>query len=53
MSKELYIIVEKQNSEFAKVLNQWKHVFDFEIVWMCFDNKAHIYRALIKRWKKE
>ena len=47
-----YCIVEKEKSEFQKLLNQWKHQFDIEIIWMDYlsDNK---YRALIKRKERE
>lgn len=49
---EEYIILEKGKKEFQMVLNQWKHEYRFEILWMDFDGLS-TYRALIKRWKKE
>ena len=44
-----YKIIEKVPSEFQKLLNQWKHVFEFEILWINFIDEK--YRALIKRKK--
>ena len=45
-----YQIIEKEASEFQKLLNQWRHLFEFEILWMNFiDGK---YRALFKRKKR-
>ena len=54
---EEYFIIEKTKSEFQKLLNQWKHQYDFEILWMDViyseDLIKTIYYALIKRKKKE
>lgn len=47
-----YIILEKDKKEFQMVLNQWKHKYDFEFLWMDFDGLS-TYRALIKRWEKD
>ena len=51
-----YILIEKSKKEFQMVLNQWKHKYDFEIIWMAFrldSGGAGIYNALIKREVKE
>ena len=47
---EEYMIIEKDKSNFQKILNQWKHEFEFEIIWM--EHGKELYRALIRRWKK-
>ena len=49
-----YIILEKEKKEFQMVLNQWKHKYDFEILWMEYNGQFDsYYRALIKRWERE
>lgn len=47
-----YIIVEKERNEFQKLLNQWKHNFEFEIVWLYYNEPQLRYHALIKRKSK-
>ena len=54
---EEYLIIEKYKSEFQKLLNQWKHQFEFEIIWMSMRTTKEslldtVYYALIKRWVK-
>ena len=47
-----YFIIEKEKSEFQKLLNQWKHIYDFSIMFMEYDSVNNVYRALIKRRSK-
>jgi len=47
---EKYIIIDEQKSDFQKVLNQWKHDYEIEIIWMNYQD--NYYRALIKRIEK-
>lgn len=47
-----YIILEKEKSEFQKVLNQWKHQFKFKIIWISYNMITKQYHALIKRKEK-
>lgn len=47
-----YFIIEKIGSEFQKLLNQWKHKFNFEIIWIGYSTENKRYHALIKRWAK-
>ncbi len=49
---EEYIIIEKEKSEFQKLLNQWKHQFSFEIIWITYNTHKNIYHALIKKEAK-
>ena len=53
---EEYFIKEKTKSEFQKLLNQWKHQYDFEILWMDVNYSEglmeSVYYALIKRKNK-
>lgn len=44
-----YLIVEKTKSEFQKLLNQWKHNYNIEILWMSYSEDIGRFRALIKR----
>ena len=44
-----YFIIEKEKSEFQKLLNQWKHSFKFEVIWMYYNRVENKYHALIKR----
>lgn len=54
---EEYIILEKTKSEFQKVLNQWKHKYFVDILWMTVNYSEGLmdafYYALIKRTLKE
>ena len=48
--------LEKYKPEFQKLLNQWKHKYDFDILWMTMERKQDgdvWYHALIKRWEKD
>lgn len=47
--KEKYLIIRKNKTDFQKILNQWKRIFDFEIMWMSYDTTTETYHALIKR----
>ena len=53
---EEYLMIVKVKSEFQKMLNQWKHQYNFEILWMSANKSGELletyYHALIKRWKK-
>lgn len=57
MSEWNYIIMEKVGSEFQKALNQWKHQFEFKIIWMSVNVSESlmepVYYALIKRRELE
>jgi len=44
-----YKIIEKNKKEFQMVLNQWKHKFDIEILWMSYSITNDKYYALVKR----
>jgi len=44
-----YLIVEKERNEFQKALNQWKHQYKLEIIWVYYDRVFEKYHALIKR----
>jgi len=46
-----YIIIEKSKQNFQKLLNQWKHNYIIEIIWINYDNIENLYRALILRRK--
>lgn len=54
---EEYFLIEKTKSEFQKLLNQWKHEYNFEILWMDVNTSEGLingfYYALIKRIKRE
>jgi len=54
MSEEEYIILEKNHTNFQKALNQWRHLYELEIIWMELSDHSDglLFRALIKRWKK-
>ena len=52
MKDEEYIILEKSKKEFQMVLNQWKHGYHFEILWMDHDPEYNCYMALVKRCVK-
>ena len=45
-------IITKEESEFQKLLNQWKHKYDFEIIWIVYSNDLHKFKALISREEK-
>ena len=47
-----YFIIERGKREFQKLLDQWKHSFRFEIIWMYYDKVFDRYHALIKREPK-
>ena len=44
-----YIIVEKERTEFQKLLNQWEHQYKLDIVWLYYNESQLRYHALIKR----
>lgn len=46
-----YLIVEKERNEFQKLLNQWKHQYRFDIIWMYYNKVENKYHALIGREK--
>lgn len=52
MLEEEYILVKKSKSELQKVLNQWKHIYDFSVLWIHYDTTTDDYHALILRQEK-
>ena len=47
-----YILLIKDRTELQKAFNQWKHKYDFSILWMHFDTTTEFYHTLILRERK-